>query len=401
MDSCEPALWAASGAMWLTAAPTGPPRVAPGSPALSAVRALQRVARATAERTGVVPTLPGVEVLGERAALSGLRPRWPWSCGAAFRFLPTRDGFLGVSLARDGDLDLLRALVADPGVTPENRWAALAGWARDQETVPAIERGRMLGLACAPYPARDRMAQCRPVAVRRGGLRRCRGATPLVVDLTALWAGPLCANLLGLGGAEIVKVESVQRPDGARIGSPALFELLHRGHRTIVLDFRNPADLDRLRTLVSQADLVLEASRPRALAQLGVDAEEVVAGGTSWLSITARGRDSNTIGFGDDVAAEGGLVSWWDGMPVVCGDAIGDPLTGVVAAAAASESLLSDRAHLIEVSMVDVCREAAAGATEEHSVVREGGRWWVHTGSARYPVLRPHTRADVSTGGRG
>ncbi|WP_460794402.1 hypothetical protein [Nocardioides pacificus] len=36
--------------------------------------------------------------------------------------------------------------------------------------------------------------------------------------------------------------------------------------------------------------------------------EEVVAAGTSWLSITARGRASDAIGFGDDVAACAGLV---------------------------------------------------------------------------------------------
>ena len=39
---------------------------------------------------------------------------------------------------------------------------------------------------------------------------------PLVVDLSALWAGPLCAHLLGLAGARVVKVESLGRPDGAR-----------------------------------------------------------------------------------------------------------------------------------------------------------------------------------------
>jgi hypothetical protein len=46
---------------------------------------------------------------------------------------------------------------------------------------------------------------------------------------SSLWAGPLCTNLLGLGGARVIKVESTTRPDGARSGPPAFFELLHHG----------------------------------------------------------------------------------------------------------------------------------------------------------------------------
>ena len=50
------------------------------------------------------------------------------------------------------------------------------------------------------------------------------------------------------------------------------------------------------------------------------------------VSITAFGRDSNRIGFGDDVAAAAGLVALDDaGDPVFCGDAIADPLTGLTA----------------------------------------------------------------------
>jgi len=392
MGLSELELWAASGAMWLTGPPEGPPRVAPGSPAQLVARSLDRVRRAAESRTGVKPALPGVEILGERAALLGLRPRWPWSCGGSFRFVPTQDGFLGISLSRATDLDLVRALVADASVTANEIWAAVAAWARRQRTAEAAERCGLLGLGFARFP-QEPAAQLRgPVAIRHGVARtRSRGRKPLVVDLTALWAGPLCANLLGLTGVDVTRVESKQRTCGAPRAS-AFNDLLRRGHNPVVLDFGSAVDLEFLHELVFNADLVLEASRARALMQLGLDAERAVANGTSWLSITARGRTSNTIGFGDDVAADGGLVLWSAGEPAVCGDALGDPLSGVVAAAAASEALISDRAQLIDVSMVDVCRAAAQGPTEPHQVIDAQGRWWVQTHTARFPVLEPRVR---------
>lgn len=401
--------WASSGAMWLTGPPGGPPRVAPGSPAGLVRRALDRVLRAGMARSGAAPALPGVEILGERAALGGLRRRWPWSCGGAFRLLPAADGFFGVSMARAGDIDLVRALVGSRTVRDGEEWDAVSAWTAGQRVADAVGRGQLLGLACASLPTVGNEpigsgAGMPPgrgaVLVRDGAPRAALRSRPLVVNLTALWAGPLCANLLGLTGAEIVTVESTRRPDGARTGSPALFDLLHRGHRMLTLDFHRPADLARLRELMAGADLVLEASRPRALAQLGIDAEEVVAAGTSWLSITARGRASNTVGFGDDVAADGGLVLWDNGIPAVCGDAIGDPLSGVVAAAAASEALLRPRAQLIDVSMVDVCREAAVGGAAAHQVVRQHDGWWVVADDKRFPVLAPRVRRSPPSDGR-
>ena len=37
-----------------------------------------------------------------------------------------------------------------------------------------------------------------------------------IVDLTMWWSGPICTSYLGALGAEVIKVESVQRPDGFR-----------------------------------------------------------------------------------------------------------------------------------------------------------------------------------------
>jgi hypothetical protein len=98
-----------------------------------------------------------------------------------------------------------------------------------------------------------------------------------VLDLSSLWAGPLCAHLLGLAGARVVKLESASRPDGARAGSAAFFDLLNAGKASVALDLSSRAGRDSLRRLIASSDIVIESARPRALRQLGIEAEALVA----------------------------------------------------------------------------------------------------------------------------
>jgi len=373
----EPELWAASGAMALTGRSEGPPLLTPGRPAGQVAAGLARLGLA----------LPGL--LGERAAYAGLTRRAPWSCGGATRVLPSADGHVVLSLARPSDLEMLPALVeGDFAPTAARAWDDLALWAADNRTAEIAARMELLGLPGGAVPVEP--PEDRPGVVTQELGRRTPTDRPLVVDLTSLWAGPLCAHLLGLLGARVVKVESATRPDGARSGQAAFFDLLHNGHEQVVLDFS--ADRDRLQELLAGADLVLEASRPRALRQLGVSAEDVVSGGTSWLSITAAGRASAAVGFGDDVAARAGLCLRHEGDVLLVGDAIADPLTGVAAAAAAAEALSSHEARLIDVSMLHVAAEAAAGDRVAHVTELRDGRWWIETARGRFPVADPAPR---------
>lgn len=371
------AAWAASGAMALTGRPSGPPLLAPGRAALQVREQL----------AGLGFEIPGL--LGERAAYAGLGRNGPWSCGGAFRVLPAEDGYVGLSLARESDVDLVPALVAESDSRPaEDPWSAVAGWLRATTAAEAEERIQLLGLPGGVVPTNP-PADRPGVVVTTIGDRAVR-EQPLVVDLTSLWAGPLCAHLLGRLGARVIKVESTARPDGARSGPPAFFELLHAGHEAVRLDFTT--ERDQLRDLVASADLVLEASRPRALRQLGLDAADIVAGGTCWISITARGRDSDAVGFGDDAAAAAGLVVPDCGDLLPAGDALADPLAGVAAAVAAQAALTGEEAMLIDVSMLHVASEAATGGTPEHQVVRRRDGWWVEYAEGAVPVAPPMPR---------
>jgi hypothetical protein len=340
--------------------------------------------------------LPGVDVLGERAAIAGLAREGPWSCGGSFRTFPTLHGWLGLSLPRPTDLELVPALVGDDEVA--DPWMAIKAWASTQRTDEALERAILLELACAS--SREAQPERSPVVTSVAGPRRDRRDRPCVVDLTSLWAGPLCARILGLCGAEVIKVESTRRLDGARSGPAAFFDLLHAGHRMVALDLTDPDDVAALRRLIAKSDLVLEASRARALRRLGILGEDVVAAGTSWLSITAYGRPVDRIGFGDDVAVGAGLYVTDDDEVLPCGDALADPLAGVSAAAAAVEVLAGERAALIDVSMHHVSAETAQGTVEPHVVSRVSDEWWVECDAGRFPVERPTARRPSAAAGR-
>ena len=181
----------------------------------------------------------------------------------------------------------------------------------------------------------------------------------LVVDLSSLWAGPLAGRLLRDAGARVVKVEATGRPDGARHGPASFFRRLNGGKESVAFDFRSATDRRLLRELLAHADVVISGSRPRALAQLGLDPELVVRSQRPrvWLSITgygSEGRSGGRVAFGDDAAVAGGLVARDDQGPCFCADAIADPLTGLAAAVAVLNALGDGGAWVIDASMADI-----------------------------------------------
>jgi crotonobetainyl-CoA:carnitine CoA-transferase CaiB-like acyl-CoA transferase len=118
----------------------------------------------------------------------------------------------------------------------------------------------------------------------------------------------------------------------------------------VALDLDEPGGRAALRALVRAADVVIEASRPRALESLGVGAETVMTDRRprTWVRITGHGRTAgaNRVAFGDDAAVAGGLVAWDAHGPVFAGDAIADPLTGLFAAAPAPPDVVGTAAPL-------------------------------------------------------
>lgn len=372
----------------LTGHPSGPPLVPPGNAATLARRTAARFAAATEDSVHPVE-VDGAALLAERAAFAGHRRGGRISAGGACRLLRTADGWAAVSCARPDDPLLLGALVG--AELPGDPWPAVAAWLDTHTGAELAERAALLGLAASPV---DRTGASPPPVA--GRLRSPAGL--LVVDFSALWAGPLCAHLLGLAGARVVKVETPQRLDGARYANPEFYRLLHAGHRAVLLDPAVPAGRRALAALVAAADIVIEASRPRALAGFGLDAQTAARQGKIWVSITAAGRSSPRIGFGDDVAAGAGLVACDEqGEPVFCGDALADPLTGLVAAELALSVPKDGRGALLDVAMAQVV--ASTLTTLHHSPAtsaaagrRAGARWLVDTACGPVPVAGPRRR---------
>ncbi len=332
------AVWAASGAASLSGRPDGPALDVPVGLVRLATRLADRIADASSA-CGHRVDLDGPALLGERAALTGFARNGDVSCGGATRLLRAADGWFALSLARPDDVDAVPAWLEAPmpDGDADELWPAIDAVTGRRPIGELVERAALLGLPIGRLGEVDASADRAPAVCRRlDGDPVAKPLTDLVVvDLSSLWAGPLCANVLGLAGARVITVESASRPDVARAGSPTFFDLLHGGHESVCLDFGDATDVAGLRRLLESADIVIESSRPRALQQLGLDRDRV-CGPRVWVSITAHGRNgpgSDRIGFGDDAAVAGGLVTHDADQPYFSVDAVADPLTGLAAAA--------------------------------------------------------------------
>ena len=394
--------WARSGLMEITGYGKSWPLVCPvalsscADGALNALRAL-----------GIAPVMEGISgssLLGERARLMEFSRKGMVSAGGTCRLLEAADGVIAANLARDEDWCYLSAWLEEE---VEADWLSVVGAVRSRSSADLIERGRLLGLAVAhdvpPVKQSPGWFRSSNYGARRDSWN---GRSPRVVDLSSLWAGPLCAQLLQALGAEVIKVESSSRPDGARLGNAGFYDLLNAGKLSVMLDFSKAEDLQVLATLIDSADIVIESARPRALRQLGICADEVVARnrGLTWVSITAYGRRGdaeNWIGFGDDAGVAAGLVSCMHeahGNRVFSGDAVADPLTGLHAALAAWASYRLGGGSLIELSLRDTVAHCICADGLSDRATRALS--WQEIGMAhraeRYPMRRPVQDAAVA-----
>lgn len=401
--------WAESGAMALTGASDSPPSATPARVALAA-DGLAAMSADLSGRVGREVSLDGSALLGERAAIAGLRRRGSQSCGGSTRLLSTADGWIALSLARPADIALLDpwlgARLDVRSSSPFDDWQQIVDAVARRRRRDLIEAATLLGLPCSSLGEMSTtgpLVQIDQVGTRT---RRPRSIDGLkVVDLSSLWAGPVCAQLLGDAGGRVVKVESEGRPDGARYGPPAFFDLLHAGHESVAIDFADEGGRRWLRRLLSWADVVIEASRPRALAALGSSFDDLRASGWSglWVSITGYGRDGtrgHRVAFGDDAAVAGGLVCEVDGAPMFCADAVADPLTGMLAAVSALACLEQGVNGMVSISLARTAASVADGVRRHpppEGVTLVAAPPRARTSRGQAPCLGAHTDEVLRT----
>ncbi len=258
-------------------------------------------------------------------------------------------------------------LTIEPAAALEGDWDGLSAAVESLPVATIVERGRLLGLPVTalgpPVPRPGLVLDPAPSSTAspagRAPRRLAAGSRPLVVDLTAMWAGPQCTQVLALAGCRVVKVEDPGRLDGTRRGPAAFFDLMQHGKESVVAPLRGPEVAD----LVAQADVVVTGARPRALRPLGLFPPPAPI----WVAITGHGLegpDAEAVGFGDDAAVAAGVVARdgdrADGRPLFCADALADPVAGLLAALGALSLLRDGRPGRVAVSLRDAAAQLLA-----------------------------------------
>ena len=166
----------------------------------------------------------------------------------------------------------------------------------------------------------------------------------VVLDLTRVLAGPLCAQMLGDMGAEVIKVEHPGRGDDTRHWGPpfadteaAYFLGVNRNKKSLALDFKSEAGLKVLKNLVKKSDIVIDNFKPGLLDKLGLTSEWFFQEAKAVIrcSITGYGTNGPNGGMpGYDflLQAESGLMAITgepDGAPMKLGVAVVDIATGM------------------------------------------------------------------------
>jgi crotonobetainyl-CoA:carnitine CoA-transferase CaiB-like acyl-CoA transferase len=212
-----------------------------------------------------------------------------------------------------------------------------------------------------------------------------------VVDLTAFWAGPSATHSLAAFGADVIKIESIQRPDGIRYSGGMrtdvddwweygwLFQAMNTNKRSVTLDLESEDGIALFHQLVSQADAVIENFSPRVMDRFGLGADallelapDLVVVRMPAFGLTGPWRDR--VGFAPTMEQIAGLA-WVTGLPEgppVPPRGACDPLAGAHAAFALLAALefadRTGRGQLVEVPMIETVLNVTAAQTIEYQV---------------------------------
>lgn len=234
-----------------------------------------------------------------------------------------------------------------------------------------------------------------------------------IIDFTAFWAGPFATHYLAAMGADVIKVESIQRPDGMRFQSvrlptaddwwewSALFQQVNIGKRGITLDLSRPAGVKLVKRLLAGADVAVENFSPRVMDNLGLAYDELSRLNPRLIMVRmpAFGLDGpwrDRVGFAQTIEQITGmawLTGFADGPPVIPRGPC-DPLAGLHALVALLVALehraRTGRGQLVEATMVEAALNAAAEIVLEHgahgvALTRDGNRGPVGAPQNLYP----------------
>lgn len=247
-----------------------------------------------------------------------------------------------------------------------------------------------------------------PIAPKSGPLAGMR-----VIELAHIMAGPACGVMLADMGADVIKVEKPTGDDSRRFVPPkvgdesAAYMMMNRNKRGISLDLKDPAAVEVLRTLLADADIVVENYRKGTMEKLGLSYEDLSAvnPGLIYCEISGFGRTGPYAERGGfDLIAQGmsGLMSiTGEGPgrpPVKVAAPISDINAGILAAmgicAALANRVQTGRGQKVDTSLF----EAAIVQTYWQSAIAFAtGQKPEPLGSA-HPINAPYQAFQTSDG---
>ncbi|UUC92755.1 CaiB/BaiF CoA-transferase family protein [Comamonas sp. C11] len=193
-----------------------------------------------------------------------------------------------------------------------------------------------------------------------------------VLDLSRVFAGPLCGMVLADFGAEVVKVEHPGRGDdtrdwGIRIGKTetTYYNSMNRNKRSITLDLQTPEGVKILHALLPRFDVLIHNFKTGGAEKLGLGYEQLKAIKPDLIYCAVAGYDSSgpeakRPGYDLVIQGEAGLMALNGeaGMPPLkFGVAVVDLVTGMYAAQAVLAALFrrerTGKGRLIEMALYD------------------------------------------------
>jgi crotonobetainyl-CoA:carnitine CoA-transferase CaiB-like acyl-CoA transferase len=231
-----------------------------------------------------------------------------------------------------------------------------------------------------------------------------------VLDLSWVWAGPHCTMMLGLLGAEVIKVESSDRLDLTRRShlfasdmppGPnrcGYFNQVNQGKLSIAVDLSHADGVALVKRLAEQSDVMISNFGTGVLERLGLGAEEMQRINPRLICtmISAFGQTGpcrRYMGYGPLISPLAGIsaaTGYADGEPQDVGLAYGDPNGGVYAAVAILAALLArdngGAGQVIDLSMWEAMLCTGFEGWMNHAL---GNPPYRPMGN-RHPHLAPH-----------
>ncbi|RYF23228.1 MAG: CoA transferase [Comamonadaceae bacterium] len=193
-----------------------------------------------------------------------------------------------------------------------------------------------------------------------------------VLDLSRVFAGPLCGQVLADFGAEVIKVEHPGRGDdtrdwGMRIGKTetTYYNSMNRNKRSITLDLQSPEGVKIVHDLLPQFDVVVHNFKTGGAEKLGLGYEQLKALKPDLIYCAVAGYDTSgpearRPGYDLVIQGEAGLMALNGEAtqpPLKFGVAVVDLMTGMYAAQAVLAALFrrerTGRGRLIEMALYD------------------------------------------------